>query len=157
MCGCTVETLTRAASEGWLRKKEHFSTSWKQMARDTGPPTSRAKPTNERPVARSWQTQKARLAESGLPTHFFARRSLPLPRFPFLPPWPLPSGTSMARFRASGPRCPLPELLRAAFYGSMFICYSRPSLSRSPMDGVFDVPWDVRDPRQRNGNVIPIV
>lgn len=40
MCGCAVETLTRAASEGWLRKKEHFSTSRKQMARDTGPPTS---------------------------------------------------------------------------------------------------------------------
>lgn len=147
------ETLTRASSEGWSRKKEHFSTSREQMARDTSPPTSRARPADERAVAR--QAQKARLAESGLPTHFFASRPLPPPFLPLSGLFQVPLrwlGNKPAAQDAHYRNC-----LALRFTGQRsFVTRDRHYRGRLT-DGVFDVRRWVCQPRQRDDNISPIV
>lgn len=112
--GCGCRDIDPNDARRRFRKKEHFSTSRKQMARDTGPPTS---PT----TSRLENEQPGRSCKLKKHASLFAL-------------WPPPrSGTSIAAVRSlsRSQRCPLPELLYAAFEVNVHLLL-RPSLFELP-------------------------
>lgn len=135
------------------RKKEHFSTSRKQMARDTGPPTSpflsrgREGRGEERATDRVQSSKSTPRRNPGggpspsrfLPDALFRPPPPSLSRPPYSSTkWQFDCCTTRSR-ASGGPRCPLPELLYAAFGVNVHLLLLRPSLSELSTDGTSEI------------------